>query len=48
MNAQNLIHFVVHSIAMVKPETGVREGLIQTNKFLSSLGKLSNKKYNQI
>ena len=36
---ENLIHFVVHSIAMVKPEDSASLGLQQTKKFLSSLGR---------
>ena len=34
----NLIHFVLYSIAMVKPDTNTVEGIQQTRKFLSSLG----------
>ena len=36
---ENLIHFVIHSIAMVPPTAGIRHGVMQTVKFLSSLGK---------
>ena len=39
---ENLIHFVVHSIAMVKPEDSALLGLKQTKKFLSSLGQQLN------
>ena len=35
----NLIHFVLHSIAMVRIDATASEGLQQTKKFLSSLGK---------
>jgi len=39
---ENLIHFVVHSIAMVKPEDSASLGLQQTKKFLSSLGRFGS------
>jgi len=39
---ENLIHFVVHSIAMVNPTAGIKEGLEQTVKFLSSLGRFGS------
>jgi len=39
---ENLIHFVVHSIAMVKPEDSALLGLKQTKKFLSSLGRFGS------
>ena len=35
----NLIHFVVHTIAMVEPNINTLEGLKATQKFLSSLGR---------
>merc|ERR1719348_1488355 len=35
----NLIHFVVHAIAMVDPSSSKAEGLESTRKFLSSLGR---------
>merc|ERR1719300_1527046 len=35
----NLIHFIVHSIAMVQPSETVTMGLKSTRKFLSSLGR---------
>ena len=38
----NLIHFVVHSIAMVEPCVNTLEGLKATQKFLSSLGRFGN------
>lgn len=38
----NLIHFVLHSIAMVTDDTKSLEGLKATQKFLSSLGRFGN------
>lgn len=37
--SSNLTHFVLHSIAMVEPGVTAQEGLNQTRKFLSSLGR---------
>lgn len=39
---ENLIHFVVFAIAMVRPDCPAEEGLLQTRKFLSSLGRFGN------
>eukprot|EP00088_Acartia_fossae_P069360 TRINITY_DN9034_c0_g1_i3.p1 TRINITY_DN9034_c0_g1~~TRINITY_DN9034_c0_g1_i3.p1 ORF type:complete len:635 (-),score=150.86 TRINITY_DN9034_c0_g1_i3:281-2185(-) len=39
---ENLIHFVIHSIAMVPPTAGIRHGVMQTVKFLSSLGRFGS------
>ena len=38
----NLIHFVMYSIAMVKPDINTLDGLEATQKFLSSLGRFGN------
>ena len=38
----NLQHFVIHSMAMVKPDTNTVVGLRETQKFLVSLGRYSN------
>lgn len=38
----NLIHFVLHSIAMVDDQASCEEGLKATHKFLSSLGRFGN------
>ena len=38
----NLIHFVMHSIAMVEADINTLEGLEATQKFLSSLGRFGN------
>jgi RAB protein geranylgeranyltransferase component A len=38
----NLIHFVLHSIAMVDKKASCLEGLKATKKFLSSLGRFGN------
>ncbi|XP_023339361.1 rab proteins geranylgeranyltransferase component A-like [Eurytemora carolleeae] len=38
----NLIHFVLYSIAMVKPDTNTVQGIQQTRKFLSSLGRFGS------
>ena len=38
----NLQHFVIHAIAMVKPETLTLDGLIATQSFLQSLGRYGN------
>jgi len=38
----NLIHFVVHAIAMVTPDSNCLKGLEATKKFLSSLGRFGN------
>jgi len=39
---ENLIHFVLHSIAMVTPSASCVEGLAATKKFLTSLGRFGN------
>jgi len=39
---ENLIHFVIHSIAMVRPDADARHGIAQTTKFLSSLGRFGS------
>lgn len=39
---ENLIHFVIHSIAMVDKNVDTLEGLRSTQKFLSSLGRFGN------
>ena len=38
----NLQHFVIHAIAMVKPETATVQGLKATQSFLQSLGRYGN------
>lgn len=38
----NLIHFVLHAIAMVTPDANCLKGLEATKKFLSSLGRFGN------
>lgn len=38
----NLQHFVIHAIAMVKPETATMQGLKATQSFLQSLGRYGN------
>ena len=38
----NLQHFVIHAIAMVKPETATVKGLKATQSFLQSLGRYGN------
>jgi len=38
----NLQHFVIHAIAMVKPETATVQGLKATQNFLQSLGRYGN------
>ena len=38
----NLQHFIIHAIAMVKPETSTVEGLKATQSFLQSLGRYGN------
>ena len=38
----NLQHFVIHAIAMVKPETATVQGLKATQRFLQSLGRYGN------
>lgn len=38
----NLQHFIIHAIAMVKPETTTQEGLKATQRFLQSLGRYGN------
>merc|ERR1712223_1879614 len=39
---ENLIHFVLHSIAMADENTSCLQGLKSTKKFLSSLGRFGN------
>ena len=39
---ENLIHFVLHSIAMVDDNAPCEDGLRSTQKFLSSLGRFGN------
>ena len=39
---ENLIHFVMHSIAMVKDDATCLQGLEKTQKFLQSLGRFGN------
>lgn len=38
----NLQHFIIHAIAMVKPETPTLQGLKATQSFLQSLGRYGN------
>lgn len=38
----NLQHFIIHAIAMVKPETATVKGLKATQSFLQSLGRYGN------
>lgn len=38
----NLQHFIIHAIAMVKPETATVRGLKATQSFLQSLGRYGN------
>ncbi|KAJ7383783.1 hypothetical protein OS493_026317 [Desmophyllum pertusum] len=38
----NLQHFIIHAIAMVKPETATVQGLKATQSFLQSLGRYGN------
>ena len=38
----NLQHFIIHAIAMVKPETPTLQGLKATQNFLQSLGRYGN------
>lgn len=40
--SESVRHYVIHAIAMVKPDATVEEGLIATQKFLKSLGRFGN------
>ncbi|CAG0919803.1 unnamed protein product [Notodromas monacha] len=38
----NLLHFVIHSIAMVDPECPAEQGISSVQKFINSLGRFGN------